>query len=492
MIEDSGAMRPLLKDPALLRQQCFVGGRWQGQASDVVRNPADGTVVAAVPRFGTAEAQGAIAAADAAFSSWSQAVASGRGAVLRRWADLIEANVDDVARIMTAEQGKPLAEAHAEVLSAAGYIGYYAEEARRVGGEVMTSHRADSRILVVHQPIGVVGAITPWNFPAGMFARKVGPALAAGCTVVAKPAPETPLTALALARLAECAGLPAGVLNVITGDAAAIAAALFDSAAVKFVGFTGSTATGKHLMRLAADGVKRLGLELGGHAAFIVLPHADLGAAVEGALAAKFRNMGQTCVAANRIWVHRSVHDEFVAAFAARVSGLKVGAGTEVGVQQGPLINARALAKVQRHVDDALAKGALLAVGGGPHALGGTYYQPTVLTDVTDAMEIAREETFGPVAAITAFDDVQDVLARVNKSAYGLAAYVFGRDIGQVLRLAERLECGMVGINSVALGTELAPIGGFKESGIGREGSHHGILEYCEMKYMLVGGLQAD
>lgn len=478
-----------LDDAALLREQCLVDGQWVGTPEDAVHDPATGEVVARVPRLGSAEAHQAIGAALRAFPAWSSTLAAERSATLRRWADLITQHADDLARIMTAEQGKPLAEARGEVLSAAGYIAYYAEEGRRIGGEMRPSHRADSRILVVQQPIGVVGAITPWNFPAGMIARKVGPALAAGCTVVLKPAPETPLTALALAELGQRAGLPAGTLNVITGDAVAIGQALFEAPAVRFIGFTGSTATGKLLMRQAADGVKRLGLELGGHAPFIVLDDADLDAAVDGAMAAKFRNMGQTCVAANRFWLHEKIHDAFLQAFTTRVRALRVGPGTEDGVTQGPLINQRAVQKVEHHVADALERGAQLHAGGQRHALGRTYYEPTVLSGVSDDMAVATEETFGPVAAITRFGDDADLLRRVNASNYGLAAYVYGRDIGRVLRMGERLDVGMVGINAVALGTELAPIGGVKQSGIGREGSHHGIQEYCETKYMLVGGL---
>ena len=478
-----------LDDKTLLRQQCLIDGHWIGTPEDAVHDPATGETVARVPRMGLAEAHEAINAAARAFPVWSSTLAAERAATLRRWADLITQHANDIARIMTAEQGKPLAEARGEVLSASGYIGYYGEESRRIGGEMRPSHRADSRIMVMHQPIGVVGAITPWNFPAGMIARKVGPALAAGCTVVLKPAPETPLTALALAELGQRAGLPPGTLNVITGDAVAVGQALFEAPAVRFIGFTGSTATGKLLMRQAADGIKRLGLELGGHAPFIVLDDADLDAAVDGALAAKFRNMGQTCVAANRLWLHEKIHDAFVEALSAKVRTLRVGPGTEEGVTQGPLINDRALQKVERHVADALERGARLHVGGQRHALGGTYYEPTVLSGVTDGMAVATEETFGPVAAITRFNNDEDMLQRVNASNYGLAAYVYGRDIGRVLRMGERLEVGMVGINAVALGTELAPIGGVKQSGIGREGSHHGILEYCETKYMLVGGL---
>ena len=482
-------MPPQLSDHSLLRQQCLVDGQWTGVPQDAVLDPATGDVVACVPRMGLTDVRAAIHAADRAFPGWAATMAAERGAALRRWADLITQNTEDLARIMTAEQGKPLAEARGEVASAAGYVAYYGEESRRIGGEMRPSHRADSRIMVLHQPVGVVGAITPWNFPAGMIARKVGPALAAGCTVVLKPAPETPLTALALAELGQRAGLPAGALNVVTGDAAAIGQALFEAPAVRFIGFTGSTATGKLLMRQAADGVKRLGLELGGHAPFIVLDDADIDAAVEGAMAAKFRNMGQTCVAANRIWLHGKIHDAFLEAFCARVRTLRVGPGTGDGVTQGPLINEQALQKIERHVADALERGARLHTGGRRHALGRTYYEPTVLSGVDDAMAVAVEETFGPVAAITRFDGDADMLRRVNASNHGLAAYVYGRDIGRVLRTGEQLEAGMIGINAVALGTELAPIGGVKQSGIGREGSHHGILEYCDIKYMLVGGL---
>lgn len=477
-----------LDDPTLLEHRCLINGEWTGAPVDAIHDPATGAVLARVPRLGRAEVDAAIDAAARAFGPWSQRLAAERAAALRGWADLVVTHAEDLARIMTAEQGKPLGEARGEVLSAAAYIGFYAEEARRVPGEMTASHRADSRIMVIHQPIGVVGAITPWNFPAGMIARKISPALAAGCTVVLKPAPETPLTALAVAALAQRAGLPAGTLNVVRGDAAEIGQALFAHSMVRFVSFTGSTTVGKQLMRQAADGVKRLGLELGGHAPFIVLDDADLDASVEGAMTAKFRNMGQTCVAANRFWLQDGIHDAFVAKFLDKVKALRLGPGTESGVTQGPLINEKAVLKVERHVANAVAGGAKVEIGGRRHALGGTWYEPTVLTGVEDLMEVSCEETFGPVAPVTRFASVEEMLARVNSSAYGLAAYLYGRDI-RVLRLAERLEFGMVGINAVALGTELAPIGGVKESGIGREGSRHGMLEYCEMKYMLVGGL---
>ena len=479
-----------LADPALLRTQALIGGAWSGDGVDAIRDPATGATIARVPRLGAAETVRAVDAARAAFGPWSKRLAKERALVMRRWAALVESHANDLARILTAEQGKPLAESRGEVLSAAAYIDFYADEARRVRGETILPHRADARILVNYQPIGVVAAITPWNFPAGMVARKVAPALAAGCTVVLKPAPETPLTALALAELGVRAGLPAGTLNVVTGDAEKIGDVFCEHPDVRFIGFTGSTAVGKLLMRKAAAGVKKLGLELGGHAPFIVLDDADLDAAVEGAMAAKYRNMGQTCIGANRFWVHERLHDAFVAGLAVAVGRLVLGPGTQPSVTQGPLINVHALEKVERHVANAVTHGATVVCGGRRHALGGTWYEPTILDGVTDDMAIAREETFGPVAPVTRFaGDVEDVVARANASPYGLAAYVYGRDIGRVVRVTEGLEYGMVAVNAVALGAEVAPIGGFKESGLGREGSHHGILEYCEMKYVLLGGI---
>lgn len=482
-------MTPALDDASLWRTRCLVAGEWVGEPADTVRDPATGEPLARVPRFGAAETRGAVIAARDAQPAWAARPAAERGACLRRWAALVVEHATDLARILTAEQGKPLAEARGEVLAAAGAIEFFGEEARRIPGEMYASHRPDARIVVRYQPIGVVAAITPWNFPAGMIARKVGPALAAGCTVVLKPAPQTPFTALALAELGQRAGLPAGVLNVVTGDAEAIGGALMAHEAVRFVSFTGSTAVGKLLMRQAAGHVKKLGLELGGHAPFVVLDDADLDAAVEGAMAAKYRNAGQTCVAVNRFWVHAKVHDAFVAKLVEKVRALKLGPGTQPDVTQGPLIDAEAVRKVDAHVGDALRLGATCVLGGRVAPRGGTFYEPTVLTGVGDAMRISNEETFGPVAAVTSFDDDEAMLAAVNASRYGLAAYLYGRDIGRVLRLAERLEYGMVGLNAVALGTELAPIGGMKESGLGREGSRHGLLEYCEMQYLLVGGL---
>jgi len=479
-----------LVDSTLLRTHALIGGEWVGKGVDAIRDPASGATLAHVPRLGAAETTHAIEAARQAFPRWGRLLAKERALVLRKWAALVEKNADDLACILTAEQGKPVAESRGEVLSAAAYIDFYAEEARRIRGETILSHRADARILVTYQPMGVVAAITPWNFPAGMVARKVAPALAAGCTVVLKPAPETPLTALALAELGVRAGLPPGALNVVTGDAEAIGNVLCEHPDVRFIGFTGSTAVGKLLMRKASSGVKKLGLELGGHAPFIVLADAHVDAAVEGAMAAKYRNMGQTCIGANRFWVHENVHDAFVERLKEAVGKLTLGPGAQAGVTQGPLINERAVAKVERHVADALEHGANVIRGGHRHALGGTYYEPTILTGVTDTMAISREETFGPVAPVTKFSgNVEAVIQSVNASPYGLAAYVYGRDIGQIIRVTEGLEYGMVAVNAVALGTEVAPIGGFKESGMGREGSHHGILEYCEMKYVLLGGV---
>jgi succinate-semialdehyde dehydrogenase/glutarate-semialdehyde dehydrogenase len=399
------------------------------------------------------------------------------------------ANKEDIALIMTSEQGKPLAEARGEVDYAASFIEFYAEEAKRVYGETIPSHRADARIIVARQPIGVIAAITPWNFPAAMITRKVAPAIAAGCTAVIKPAPETPLTALALGVLAERAGIPAGVLNIVTGDAKAIGGVMTSHPLVKFVGFTGSTPVGKLLMQQAASTVKKVGLELGGNAPFIVFDDADVDAAVEGAIVSKFRNMGQTCVCANRIYAQDGIYDEFVSKLASKVLELKVGNGVEVGVTQGPLIKPQALDKVERHIADAVGQGARVVTGGKRHALGRTFFEPTVLANVTTKMLITREETFGPVAPVYRFTDEADVVEQANATEYGLAAYFYARDLGRVFRVAEALEYGMVGINTGLLATEVAPFGGVKESGIGREGSRHGMEEFVEMKYMLLAGL---
>jgi succinate-semialdehyde dehydrogenase/glutarate-semialdehyde dehydrogenase len=478
-----------LRDPSLLREQCYVAGEWIGTPSDPVDNPATGEIIARVPRFGAGETTRAVEAAQQAFTNWSKRTAKDRAALMRRWFDLMIAHRDDIALIMTTEQGKPLAEALGEVDYAASFVEFYAEEAKRIYGETIPSHRADARIIVFKQPIGVCAAITPWNFPAAMITRKVAPAIAAGCTVVIKPAPETPLTALALAVLAERAGLPPGVVNIVTGDAPAIGGVLTSHPAVRFVGFTGSTEVGKLLMRQAASTVKKVGLELGGNAPFIVFDDADLDAAVEGAIASKYRNMGQTCVCANRIYAQAGIYDAFVEKLAARVMQFKVGNGTEVGVNQGPLINMKAVEKVESHVADAVANGGRIVVGGKRHALGRTFYEPTVIANVTTKMRVAREETFGPVAPVFKFSDEADVIAQANATQYGLAAYFYARDLGRVFRVAEALEYGMVGINSGAISTELAPFGGVKESGLGREGSLHGMEEFVEIKYCLFGGL---
>jgi succinate-semialdehyde dehydrogenase/glutarate-semialdehyde dehydrogenase len=399
------------------------------------------------------------------------------------------ANKEDIALIMTSEQGKPLAEARGEVDYAASFVEFYAEEAKRIYGETIPSHRPDARIVVIRQPIGVIAAITPWNFPAAMITRKVAPALAAGCTAVIKPAPETPLTALALGVLAERAGIPAGVLNIITGDAPAIGGVLTSHPAVKFVGFTGSTEVGKLLMKQASSTVKKVGLELGGNAPFIVFDDADVDAAVEGAIVSKFRNMGQTCVCANRIYAQEGIYDAFVERLAKKVGKMKVGVGTEVGVVQGPLITLEAIDKVERHIADAVGQGAKIVVGGKRHALGRSFFEPTVLSGVTTRMLVTREETFGPIAPVYRFKDEADVVEQANATEYGLAAYFYARDLGRVFRVAEDLEYGMIGVNTGLLATEVAPFGGVKESGIGREGSRHGMEEFTEIKYMLLGGL---
>jgi succinate-semialdehyde dehydrogenase / glutarate-semialdehyde dehydrogenase len=478
-----------LDDASLLQERCYVGGAWIGEPVDPVENPATGEVLARVPRFGAAETTRAVESAEGAFRAWAGMIAKERSKILRRWHDLILANKEDLALLMTSEQGKPLAETRGEVDYAASFVEYYAEEAKRVYGETIPSHRPDARIMVIRQPVGVVAAITPWNFPAGMITRKVAPALAAGCTTVVKPAPETPLTALALAVLAERAGFPPGVFNVVTGDAPAIGRVLTEHPAVRFVGFTGSTEVGKLLMRQAASTVKKVGLELGGNAPFIVFDDADLDAAVEGAMASKFRNMGQTCVCANRLYAQAGVYDDFVSRLAKKVMELKVGNGVEVGVTQGPLIKPAAVEKVERHIADAVGQGARVVTGGRRHALGRTFFEPTVLANVTTRMLITREEVFGPVAPVYRFADEADVIAQANATEYGLAAYFYARDLGRVFRVAEALEYGIVGVNTGIISTEVAPFGGVKESGIGREGSRHGIEEFTDLKYMLLAGL---
>ena len=482
-------MTRTLRDPSLLIGQCYIDGAFVGEGVDPIHNPATGALIASVPRFGAAEATQAVDAAAAAFHDWAGLLAKDRSRILRRWYDLIMANREDLALILTSEQGKPLGEALGEVDYGAAYVEFYAEEVKRIRGETLPSHRSDARVLVLRQPVGVVAAITPWNFPSAMITRKVAPALAAGCTVVVKPAPETPLSATALAVLAERAGIPRGVFNVITGDAPAIGGVLTSHPAVRVVGFTGSTEVGKLLMRQSAGTVKKVALELGGNAPFIVFDDADLDAAVEGAIIAKFRNAGQTCVCANRIYAQAGIHDAFVAKLSEAVAGLHVGIGTEPGVVQGPLINEEAVAKVERHLADATANGATVVVGGKRHALGRTFFEPTVVSGVTAAMTVAREETFGPLAPVFRFETEAEAVAAANATEFGLAAYVYTRDVGRVFRVGEALEYGMVGVNSGILSTELAPFGGIKESGNSREGSHHGIEEFLEKKYMLVAGL---
>ena len=478
-----------LNDPALLREQAFINGAFIGDPILTVINPSTGEHIASVPDLGAAEAEAAADAAAAAFHPWAALPAKQRSAVLRRWFDLIVANRNDLATILTSEQGKPFTEALGEIDYAAAYVEFYAEEAKRVAGEILPSHRSDARVAVLRQPIGVVAAITPWNFPAAMITRKIAPALAAGCTVVVKPAPETPLTALALAELAQRAGFPAGTVNVVTGDAIAIGRVLTSHPKVRLVGFTGSTPVGKLLMAQASTTVKKVALELGGNAPFIVFDDADIDAAVEGAIASKYRNAGQTCVCTNRFYVQKGIHDEFVRELARRVRALPVGDGFSDGVLQGPLITEKAVAKVESHIADAIAKGASLVVGGARHALGRTFFEPTLLTAAAPDMMLAREETFGPVAAVFAFETEDEAVAAANDTESGLAAYFYTRDVGRVFRVLERLEYGMVGVNTGLMSTELAPFGGVKESGNSREGSHHGILEFTELKYACIGGL---
>ena len=478
-----------LKDASLLRDRCFIDGAWVGTPVVSVTNPATGAELSKVPQMGGPECTQAVEAAERAFPAWARLTAKQRSNILRKWFELIVANREDLALILTCEQGKPLAEALGEVDISGAYIEFFAEEARRVYGETIPSQRVDARLLVIKQPIGVCGAITPWNFPSSMITRKVSPALAAGCTVVIKPATDTPLSALALAVLAERAGVPRGVLNVITGASSAIGKVLCEHPAVRFVGFTGSTEVGKILYRQAAVGVKKLGLELGGNAPFVVFDDADIDAAVDGAIVSKYRNMGQTCVCANRIYAQDKIYDAFVDKLSQKVAAMKIGDGTEQGVTQGPLINMEAVDKVERHIEDAVKGGARIVVGGKRHALGGTFFEPTVLTDVRSDALVAQEETFGPLAPVIRFKDEADVIAMCNKSPFGLASYFYARDLGRVWRVAEALESGMVGVNTGLITTEVAPFGGVKESGLGREGSHHGMEEYLEIKYVMMAGV---
>jgi succinate-semialdehyde dehydrogenase/glutarate-semialdehyde dehydrogenase len=481
-----------LSDPKLLRQQCYVAGRWidaDGGATFDVKNPANGAKLGAVPRMGAGETRRAIEAARAAFPAWAAKPAKERAKLLRAWAALMHANADDLAKLMTAEQGKPLAEAKGEVTYAAAFIEWFADEGRRVYGDVIPTHAGDKRLFALRQPVGVVAAITPWNFPSAMITRKCGPALAAGCTFVVKPAEATPYSALALAELTERAGIPAGVFSVVTGDPQQIGAEMTSNPIVAKVTFTGSTAVGKKLMAQCAATVKKISLELGGNAPFIVFDDADVDAAVAGAMQSKYRNTGQTCVCANRMLVQAGVYDEFSAKLVEATKKLRVGNGLEGPTEQGPLIDEKAVRKVEEHVADALQKGAKLALGGRRHALGGTYYEPTVLTHVTPAMRVAREETFGPVAPVFRFETEAEAVRMANDTEFGLAAYYYTRDMARAWRVAEALEYGIVGLNTGLISTEEAPFGGWKESGIGREGSKYGILDYTELKYLCMGGL---
>ncbi len=492
VVKDRAAV-PNLKDPKLFRESAYIDGAWaeaDSRARFEVRNPADGSLVGSVPNMGVSETKRAIAAAEAALPAWRALTAKERSKIIRKWYDLIVANADDLALILTTEQGKPLAEAKGEIMYGASFVEWFAEEAKRVYGDVIPSPTNDRRLVVIKQPIGVVAAITPWNFPNAMITRKVAPGLAVGCTFVLKPAEQTPLSALALAELAERAGFPKGVLNIITGDPAPIGQELCSSPIVRKVTFTGSTEVGRILMRQSADTIKKLSLELGGNAPFIVFDDADLDAAAEGALASKYRNAGQTCVCANRIYVQDSVYDAFAAKLAEKVKKFKVGKGTEEGVNIGPLIDNQGLAKVEDHVADAVSKGAKVVLGGHRHALGGLFYEPTLLTEVTPEMKVSREETFGPVAPLYRFKKDEDAVRLANNTEFGLAAYFYARDVGRIWRVAEALETGMVGINVGILANEVAPFGGVKQSGLGREGSKYGIDDFLEIKYLAMGGIQ--
>lgn len=478
-----------LRDPSLLKDQCFIGGAWVGVPEVDVLDPASGTIIAAVPNFAACETRDAINAAEAALPDWRSRTAAQRSVIMRRWFEAIVDATEDLALILSTEQGKPITEARGEITYAASFIEWFAEEGKRTNGEVIPSPRADARIIVIQQPVGVTAAITPWNFPAAMITRKVGPALAAGCTMVLKPAMQTPLTALALAVLAQRSGIPDGVLNVVTGSAREIGAELTSNPIVRKISFTGSTEVGRLLMQQGAATVKKMSMELGGNAPFIVFDDADLDAAVEGAMLSKYRNSGQTCVCVNRIYVQRGVADAFIDRLAKAAAGLRVGRGTEHGVTQGPLIDAAAVAKVKEHVADALAKGARLVLGGKPHALGGTFFEPTILSHCSSDMLVAHEETFGPVASVFVFDEEDEAIRLANDTEFGLAGYFYSRDLGRVWRVAEALECGMVGINTGLISHEVAPFGGIKQSGIGREGSSHGIADYLELKYLCMAGI---
>jgi succinate-semialdehyde dehydrogenase / glutarate-semialdehyde dehydrogenase len=483
-----------LHDPPLLRNHLYIDGRWHASADGrtaPIHNPATGAIVGSIQLATREQTRDAICAAERALKQWSATPAKQRARVLRRWFDLIVESADDLARILTAEQGKPLAEARGEILYGAAFFEWFAEEGKRVYGETIPAPTADQRLVVIRQPVGVCAAITPWNFPMAMIARKAAPALAAGCTMVLKPASATPLSALALAELATRAQIPPGVFNIVTGAASVVADELATSPIVRKLTFTGSTEVGRELMAKAAGTIKKVSLELGGNAPFLVFDDADIPSAVNGAIASKFRNMGQTCVCANRIYAQEGVYDEFVDALSIAVSKLKVGNGTEAGIEQGPLINDEAVAKVEEHIADALHNGARVVVGGSRHPLGGTFFAPTVLANTTHSMKIAREETFGPVAPVFRFQNERDAIELANDTEFGLAAYVFTRDNGRIWRLGEALEYGVIGFNTGIFSYEGAPFGGLKASGIGREGSRHGIEEFLEMKYLCIAGISA-
>ncbi|RXZ30951.1 NAD-dependent succinate-semialdehyde dehydrogenase [Oxalobacteraceae bacterium CAVE-383] len=482
-----------LKDSSLFIEKAYIDGRWCG-ADDgrtlAVTDPATGKQLGIVPLMGAAETRRAIEAARTAGQSWRQKTAKARGAILRKWYELMLANIDDLAAIMTAEQGKPLNESRGEIEYAASFIEWFSEEGKRAYGDTIPSPAAANRIVVTREAIGVCAAITPWNFPAAMITRKVAPALAAGCSMVLKPAEATPFSALALAVLAEQAGVPAGIFSVVTGSPADIGGEMTSNPIVRKLSFTGSTEIGRLLMRQSASTIKKLSLELGGNAPFIVFDDADLDAAVEGAMASKYRNGGQTCVCANRLYVQSGIYDAFAQKLAKAVEKIMVGNGLEAGVTQGPLINAEAIAKVEEHIADAISKGARVLTGGARHALGGNFFQPTVLTEVTSGMRVAREETFGPMAPLFRFNTEEEVLAMANDTEFGLASYLYSRDIGRVWRIAEGLESGMVGVNTGLISNEVAPFGGVKQSGLGREGSHYGLDDYLTIKYICLGGMR--
>ncbi len=479
-----------LRRPDLLEHRCLIGGEWLDSAQKIeVRNPANGELIASVPRFGGKEVEAAISAASAAMPDWAGQTAKARAIILRRWYDLMLANADDLAAIMTAEQGKPLGEARGEILYAASFIEWFAEEAKRVYGDIIPSHDSKMRVVVVKQPIGVTAAITPWNFPAAMITRKAGPALAAGCPMIIKPASATPLTALALCRLAEEAGVPKGILSCITGNAGEISDTFCNDMRVRKISFTGSTEIGRKLMENAAQNITKLSLELGGNAPFIVFDDADLDAAVAGAMLSKFRNAGQTCVCANRIYAQDGIHDAFVEKLGIAVRALKVGDGADADTNIGPLINMAAVEKIEAHIADAVRKGGKIVVGGARSELGGSFFQPTLLTGATRDMEVAQDETFAPLAPVFRFSTEAEIIHAANDTVYGLAAYFYARDLGKVWHVAEALEYGIVGVNTGLISTEVAPFGGVKQSGLGREGSKYGIEDYLEIKYVCMGGI---